>query len=269
MREKIPSVKLRDYISYNAVCINNPHHDPTSSDPKSSMKISGMHSTPYPLVNFLSDEIFSEAHKAFLAAITKGVAPKSYKEVVQLKVWRDSKKDEMDAFERNKIFSIVDLPSGKEAIGMWLYKYKYGADGTIKRHKSRLVVLGNRQVEGVKFTETFAPVAKMTTIQSLLRVVAGKGWIIHQMDVQNAFLHGELKEEVYMKLPRGFTHSDPKKVYRLHKSVYGLKQAPRCWYEKLTEALTKYGFKHSCEDYSLFMYTKGNVEIRVLIYIHR
>ena len=268
LREKTPSVKLRDYISHNVVCIDNPHHDLTSSDPESSMKVSGTHSTPYPLVNFVSDEKFLEAHKAFLAAVTKGVAPKSYKKAVQLKVWWDSMKDEMDAFELNKTFSIVDLRPGKEAIGnMWLYKYKYGADVMIKKHKYMLVVLGNRQVEGVNFTEAFAPVAKMTTIRSLLRVVAGKGWIIHQMDVQNAFLHGELKEKVYMKLPQGFTHSDPKKVCRLPKDVYGLKQAPKYWYEKLTEALTKYGFKHSYEDYSLFMYTKGNVEIRVLIYI--
>lgn len=93
---------------------------------------------------------------------------------------------------------------------------------------SRLVVLGNRHVEGVDFTETFAPVAKMTTIQSMLRVIAGKGWIVHQMDVQNAFLHGDLKEEVYMKLQQGFSHSDPNKVCRLHKAVYGLKQTPRC-----------------------------------------
>lgn len=77
------------------------------------------------------------------------------------------------------------------------------------------------------FTKTFAPVAKMTSIRSFLRVIAGKGWFVHQIDVQNAFLHGELKEEVYIKLPQGFTNSDPKKVCRLHKAVYGLKQAPR------------------------------------------
>lgn len=150
---------------------------------------------------------------------------------------------------------------------MWLYKYKYGANGEIECHKSRLVALGNRQVEGVDFTETFAPVAKMTTIRSLLRVVAGKGWFVHQMDVKNAFLHGELQEEVYMKLLQGYSHPDPNKVCRLHKAVYGLKQAPRCWYAKLSEALTNAGFKHSYEDYSLFMYTKGSVEIRVLIYV--
>lgn len=70
-----------------------------------------------------------------------------------------------------------------------------------------------------------------------------------------------------MKIPQGFYTSDPKKVCRLHKAVYVLKQAPRCWYAKLSEALTKYGFRHSYEDYSLFMFTKGHMEIRVLIYV--
>ena len=170
--------------------------------------------------------------------------------------------------KKNETFSVVDLPPGKKAIGnMWIYKYKYNADGTIERPKSRLVALGNRQVENRDFKETFAPVAKMNTVRSLLRVVAGKGWIVHQMDVHNAFLHGDLKEEVYMKLPQGFKCSDPSKVLRLHKAVYGLRQAPRCWFSKLTDALKKYGFKHSYADYSLFIYSRKGIELRVLIYV--
>lgn len=170
--------------------------------------------------------------------------------------------------KKNETFSVVDLPPGKKAIGnMWIYKYKYNADGTIERPKSRLVALGNRQVENRDFKETFAPVAKMNTVRSLLRVVAGKGWIVDQMDVHNAFLHGDLKEEVYMKLPQGFKCSDPSKVLRLHKAVYGLRQAPRCWFSKLTDALKKYGFKHSYADYSLFIYSRKGIELRVLIYV--
>ena len=87
------------------------------------------------------------------------------------------------------------------------------------------------------------------------------------MDVHNAFIHGDLEEEVYMRLPPGFTHSDPKKVCRLKKAVYGLKQAPRCWYAKLSFVLIDFGFPQSYEDYSLFMFTKGRQEMRILIYV--
>ncbi|XP_019091158.1 PREDICTED: uncharacterized protein LOC109128742 [Camelina sativa] len=87
------------------------------------------------------------------------------------------------------------------------------------------------------------------------------------MDVHNAFLHGDLREEVYIKLPQGFTHSAPNKVIRLHKFLYGLRQAPRCWYEKISTALVKAGFVQSYSDYSLFSYTRGSVEIRVLVYV--
>lgn len=90
---------------------------------------------------------------------------------------------------------------------------------------------------------------------------------MHHMDVHNAFLHGDLKEEVYMKLLQGFKCSDPSKVCRLHKAVYGLCQAPRCWFSKLTDALKKYGFKHSYADYSLFVYSKKGIELIVLIYV--
>ena len=175
---------------------------------------------------------------------------------------------EVDAFEENKTFSIVDLPEGKEALGnQWVFKYKYLADGTIERPKARLVVLGNHQVEGEDFTETFAPVAKVTTIRALLKIIAVNKWEVHQMDVHNAFLHGDLDEEVYMKLPLGFRHSQPNKVCRLHKSLYGLKQAPRCWFEKLTTALKEFGFIQSYSDYSLFIYTRGQIEMRVLVYV--
>lgn len=128
-------------------------------------------------------------------------------------------------------------------------------------------MLGNRQKAGCDYDETFAPVAKMTTVRSLLKIVATQNWEVHQMDVHNAFLHGDLDEEVYIKLPQGFTHSEPNKVLRLHKSLYGLKQAPRCWFEKLTKALIRAGFYQSYSDYSLFVYSRGKVEIRVLIYV--
>ena len=104
---------------------------------------------------------------------------------------------ELDALERNGTWEITVLPPGKHAIGcQWLYKTKYKSDGTIDRFKSRLVILGCKQQAGVDYGETFAPVAKMTTVRTLLAVAAIQHWYTVQMDVTNAFLHGDLSLSV-------------------------------------------------------------------------
>ena len=175
---------------------------------------------------------------------------------------------EIDAHEDQGTWDVTTLPPGKTVIAcQWIYKEKYNADGTIQRHKSRLVACGNKQVEGEDFDETFAPVVKMATVRGLLRIAAAKNWEVHQMDVHNAFLHGDLQEEVYMRMPPDFSHLDPSKVCRLRKAIYGLRQVPRCWFTKLSLALEKFGFVQSYSDYSLFTYSQGKVEVRVLVYV--
>ena len=168
----------------------------------------------------------------------------------------------------NGTWVIVDLPPDKHALSCkWVFKYKFRADGTLERPKSRLVVCGNSQVEGEDYEETFAPVAKMTTVRTFLQIAASRNWEVHQMDVHNAFLHGDLKEEVYMRPPPGFKGSDKNKVCLLKKSLYGLKQAPRCWFEKLSSSLVSYGFTQSLSDYSLFIMERGAEYTQVLIYV--
>ncbi|KAJ1688075.1 hypothetical protein LUZ63_019465 [Rhynchospora breviuscula] len=149
----------------------------------------------------------------------------------------------------------------------WVYRIKYNSDGSVERYKARLVVLGNRQVEGIDFKETFAPVAKMVSVRTFLAVAVARGWELHQMDVHNAFLHGDLHEEVYMRLPPGFASKYPGKVCRLRKSLYGLRQAPRMWFSKLTEALQAYGFTQSYADYSLFTLKKHDKFLAILVYV--
>lgn len=107
----------------------------------------------------------------------------------------------------------------------------------------------------------------MGTMRLFLDVAAKRGWEVHQMDVYNAFLHGDLIEEVYMKLPPGYLPSVSNKVCRLRKSLYGLRQAPRCWFAKLSEALKKFGFTQCLSDYSLFTLEATDHRISVLIYI--
>ena len=240
-RVRLPSVKLKDYVNYNVMCHEDTHLVPLCASSLSSENALGM--TPSPLATYISLDAFLSAHRAFLAAVVSGVEPKRYHDAIKHKVWRESMKEEVTAHEEQGTWDIASLPPGKTAMSsQWVYKIKYNPDGTIRRHKSRLVANGNKQVQGKDFEETFAPVIKMGTVRMLLRIAAARKWEVHQMDVHNAFLHGDLEEEVYMRLPPGFTHSDPRKVCRLRKSIYGLRQAPRCWFSKLSKALLQFVF---------------------------
>ncbi|KAB2634462.1 S2-RNase [Pyrus ussuriensis x Pyrus communis] len=150
----------------------------------------------------------------------------------------------------------------------WVYKIKFNSDGSIERHKARLVARGFTQTFGVDYKETFAPVAKMSTIRVLLSVAVNHEWPLYQMDVKNAFLHGDLEEEVYMQLPPGHPQAQNSGMAcKLHKSIYGLKQSPRAWYAKLSSVLENFGFKRSHADSSLFVRIGSVGKLVVLIYV--
>jgi hypothetical protein len=120
----------------------------------------------------------------------------------------------------------------------WVFKTKLKSDGSIERFKARLVAKGYNQQEGIDFTETFSPVIKLTTIRLVLSLAIIHGWPIRQLDVKNAFLHGHLKEVVYIEQPPSFPNlTSPTHICRLRKVIYGLKQAPRAWFDRFSSFL--------------------------------
>ena len=175
---------------------------------------------------------------------------------------------EIQALNKNKTWTLTQLPPGKVPIDCkWVYKIKFRSDGSVERYKARLVAKGFTQKEGLDYHETFSPVAKLTAVRCVLAVAAIKNWPLYQLDVHNAFLHGDLHEEVYMKPPPGFCQQGKHLVCRLQKSLYSLKQASRNWFEKFSSVLHLAGFKQSHCDYSLFTSIIGSSITVVLVYV--
>jgi hypothetical protein len=150
----------------------------------------------------------------------------------------------------------------------WVYKIKYKPDGSVDRYKARLVARGFTQQYGEDYDETFSPVVKMGTIRVIISLAVSHGWPLYQLDVKNAFLHGYLKEEVYMEQPPGYATSDPTQwVCKLQKSLYGLKQASRSWFDRFSLHIQQAGFTRSALDHSLFLYRQGDIVTWLLIYV--
>ena len=186
------------------------------------------------------------------------IEPENFAEASKDKAWQKAMEAEMEMIEKNETWELVDRPSDKPVIGVkWVYKTKLNLDGSIQKHKARLVVKGYAQKPGIDFNETFAPVARLDTIRTLIALAAQKGWKLYQLDVKSAFLNGVLKEEVYVDQPDGFvTTNYEDKVYKLKKALYGLKQAPRAWYEEINAYLVSCGYVRSTSEATLYCKTK-------------
>jgi hypothetical protein len=180
------------------------------------------------------------------------IEPSSYEEAAKGLEWRKAMEEEIKALNENQTWDLVPRPNGVKPISCkWVYKVKTRPDGSIERYKARLVPRGFSQQYGLDYEEPFSPVAKITTVRILLALAACKSWKLWQMDVKNAFLHGELDKDIYMEQPRGFERKmHPEYVCKLKKALYGLKQAPRAWYGKISEFLIQSGFKVAPSDSS-------------------
>ena len=170
-------------------------------------------------------------------------------------------KEEIKIIEKNNTLELADYPKDKDIIGVkWVFKTKLNPDGTIHKHKARLVAKGYSQQPRVDYNETFAPVARLDTIRTLIALAAQKGWSIYQLDFKSAFLNGVLEEEIYIEQPPGFVvKGQEAKVLRLKKALYGLKQAPRAWYNIIDQYFTNQGFRRSKSEPTLYIKTQGRI----------
>ena len=182
--------------------------------------------------------------------------------------WTEAMEKEMESLHKNKVWDLVKLPKDRKAVGSkWVVKLKVGPDGSVERHKARLVAQGFSQKYGVDYDETFSPVVRFESLRTVIALAVQNGLKLHQMDVTTAFLNGELKEEVYMRQPEGFAAKGQEDlVCKLKRSIYGLKQSPRCWNSVLDSQLKQMGFVQAKGDPCIYVTSEGEMFI-IAVYV--
>lgn len=165
----------------------------------------------------------SSTYVTFLFNASTFHEPTTYKEASQIPDWVQAMESELAALEANHTWDLVPLPPGKRPIGnKWIFKVKLTPTGIVDKYKARLVAKGYNHEEGIDYHEVFFPVAKFVTVRLLLAIAIYYSWHIHQVDVNNAFLHGFLHDDIYMLPPKGYQKAKKGEVCKLVKSLYGL-----------------------------------------------
>ena len=206
--------------------------------------------------------------------------PSSYNDAttgVDQRQWSAAIKTENNSIEECGALEIMFRPDHVDRVlpVRWIFKVKYNKDGTVERYKARCCAGGHRQRYGIDYLETFSPVVRYSTVRTLLAHAAANNMIIHNMDVDTAFLYGELPEDepdVYMEVPDGYNRppqfvGKPNVVARVRKSLYGLKQAPRLWNKTIDKTMCSFGFKKSDNDSCLYIRRDRDSELFVAIFV--
>ncbi|EOY08968.1 Uncharacterized protein TCM_024268 [Theobroma cacao] len=216
----------------------------------------------YPISSFVSYDHLSFSSGSFVASLDSISIPKTVHEALSHPGWRAAMVEEMVALDGNCTWDSVDLPAGKKAIGCkWVLAVKVDPNGSV----ASLVAKGYAQTYSIDYFVTFSPVAKLTFVRLFISMVATYDWPLHQLDIKNAFLHGDLQDEVYMEQPLGLVaQGEYGKVCHLQKCLYGLKQSPRAWFGKFSEVVQEFGMKKSKCDHSVF-YKQSEAGIILLV----
>ena len=180
--------------------------------------------------------------------------------------WKQTIVEEMTALHSTGTWDLVTLPAGKSPVGCcWVYTVKIGSDGGLDRLKAHLVAKGYT----LNYYDTFSPVAKMASIRLLFSMATMRSWPLYQLDIKNAFLHGDLAEEVYMEQSPGFVaQGESGLVCRLCRSLYGLKQSPRAWFGCFSFVVQEFSMTQSTLDHSVFYHhTSFGQCIYLIVYV--
>ncbi|PNX57555.1 reverse transcriptase, partial [Trifolium pratense] len=158
------------------------------------------------------------------------------------------------------------LPDKKKRIDVkWVFKVKLNPNGTISKHKARLVARGFLQKHGIDYNEVFASVARIETVRLVVALACKNRWRMYHLDVKSAFLNGPLDEEVYVAQPPSFEIKGKEEmVYKLYKALYGLKQAPRAWNKRIDQFLNQIGFKKCTVEFGVYVQNLNNEDLVII-----
>ncbi|KAB2632563.1 polyprotein (retrotrasposon protein) [Pyrus ussuriensis x Pyrus communis] len=265
----IPEVSIvDDYVTNTSNDVNTYKLPPRQNRGVPPNRFSPEGKVKYPIANYVSCNGLAPERKTLVDNMEATRVPTRVEEALKDQKWANAMDEEMLALQKNNTWEVTSLPEGKKTVGCrWVFTVKYKANGSIDRYKARLVAKGYTQTYGVDYQETFSPVAKMNTVRVLISLAANMNWPLKQFDVKNAFLHGNLEEEVYMDFPPGYSAGRSTGVCRLRKSLYGLKQSPRAWFDRFTQVMKKIGYYQSHSDHTLFVKRRQEKVTALIIYV--
>jgi hypothetical protein len=271
---QVPSDNLISTTSSTTRSVNSPStsHSPTSTSSSSSQTTRPRATTGperFSSGERKNDRAFwkntnSLAEKRKVRALVTQVQdPSSYREAInssEAHHWENAMQAEMKSLAEMQTWEVVNRPTDRSVVGCrWCFKAKTDDAGNVQRYKARVVAKGYSQIEGVDYTDTFAPVLRNESLRFLISNAAAHKLNLHHLDVDSAFLNGDLSEEVFMELPEGYPNRTTN-VAHLKKSIYGLKQAARIWNHKFVSFLKSLGFTQSSADPCMFIRTYENGE---------
>jgi hypothetical protein len=269
--------KNKVYVLHNNLMKNKNHHINMWNQPKTRKRPTWLETT-------LQEE---EKHKAPIGTFRQRKKPKmftsyatlvislvnekpsTFEEAIKKKEWKEAMMEEYQSIMKNDVWEVVPRPKEKSVVtSKWVYKINHAVDGSIDKYKAIFVARGFSQKEGEYYDETFALVARYTSIRAIIYLASSMGWRLHQMDVKTAFLNGVIEEELYIEKPQGFeVHPKETHVCRLRKALYGLKKYPRAWYERIDSYLTRLGFSKSHVDPNIYYKVVNNAPVILLLYV--